>query len=60
MVVISILLIFGGEVIRPFALAIFIGIIVGTYSSIYVASPVLIYWHERFGAGAELTRKVTA
>ena len=60
MVVILILLIFGGEVIRPFALAIFIGIIVGTYSSIYVASPVLIYWHERFGAGAELTRKVTA
>lgn len=59
MVVILILLIFGGEVIRPFALAIFIGIIVGTYSSIYVASPVLIYWHERFGAGAEITRKVT-
>ncbi|MBW7997425.1 MAG: protein translocase subunit SecF [Candidatus Glassbacteria bacterium] len=61
MIVVLILLIFGGEVIRPFALAIFIGIIVGTYSSIYVASPVLIYWHNRFGAGADLTsRKATA
>lgn len=60
MMVILTLLVFGGEVIRPFALAIFIGIIVGTYSSIYVASPALIFWHERFGAGAELTRKAPA
>jgi len=57
LLVIVVLLIFGGEVIRPFALAIFIGIIVGTYSSIYIASPVLIVWHERFGEGRELARK---
>jgi len=57
--VVVILLVFGGEVIRPFALALVIGLIAGTYSTIYIASPVLIYWHERFGAGAELTRKVT-
>jgi len=36
------LLLFGGGVIHDFALALFIGIFVGTYSSIYVASPVLL------------------
>jgi preprotein translocase subunit SecF len=41
------LLLVGGEVIRDFALALFIGVLVGTYSSIFVASPILIGWHER-------------
>jgi len=59
LMVIVILLIFGGEVIRPFALAIFIGIIVGTYSSIFIAAPTLIFWHERFGEGEDLARKLT-
>ncbi len=36
------LLLFGGETIRYFVLALFIGIIVGTYSSIFVASPMLM------------------
>jgi preprotein translocase subunit SecF len=40
------LLIFGGEVIRPFAWVLTFGIIIGTYSSIYVASPILL-WIER-------------
>jgi preprotein translocase subunit SecF len=40
------LLIFGGEVIRPFAWVLTFGIIVGTFSSIYVAGPVLL-WIER-------------
>jgi len=35
---------FGGEVIHDFALAIIIGIIVGTYSSIFVASPIVFMW----------------
>jgi preprotein translocase subunit SecF len=60
MLVILILLVFGGEVIRPFATAIFIGIIVGTYSSVFVASPVLIYWHNRFGGGGELSSRKVA
>lgn len=38
------LLIFGGEVLRVFAWALLTGIIIGTYSSIYVASPILIEW----------------
>ncbi len=36
------LLIVGGEVIRPFALAMTIGVLIGTYSSIYIASPTLL------------------
>ncbi len=40
------LLIFGGDVIRPFAWVLTWGIIVGTFSSIYVASPLLL-WIER-------------
>ena len=38
------LFIFGGEVIHDFALAIIIGITIGTYSSIFVASPVVLLW----------------
>ena len=37
---------FGGEVIHNFALAMIIGVIVGTYSSIYIASPIVIQLHE--------------
>ena len=37
-----VLLIFGGEVLRGFAFVLFIGIIVGTYSSIFVASALVL------------------
>lgn len=43
MVVVA-LFFFGGEVIHDFALALLIGVLVGTYSSIYVASPIIHYW----------------
>ncbi|MBF0536957.1 MAG: protein translocase subunit SecF [Nitrospirae bacterium] len=38
------LYLFGGEVIHEFALAMILGVIVGTYSSIFVASPVVLVW----------------
>ncbi len=41
------LLIFGGEAIRPFTLALLIGVIAGTYSSIFVASQLFLDWHLR-------------
>jgi preprotein translocase subunit SecF len=44
------LLLFGGEIVRPFALAMLIGIVVGTYSSVYIASPTLLLL-ERWRAG---------
>jgi preprotein translocase subunit SecF len=46
------LLLLGGAVIRPFALAMTIGILVGTYSSIYIASPSLLWLETRFGTGS--------
>lgn len=39
----------GGEVIRPFAIAMLIGVVVGTYSSIYIAAPTLMFLEERYG-----------
>jgi preprotein translocase subunit SecF len=39
---------FGGEIIRDFSLALLIGIVIGTYSSIYVASPLLILMERWF------------
>lgn len=41
------LLLFGGEVIHDFALALVIGIIVGVYSSVFVASPLVVMWENR-------------
>lgn len=43
---VTMLLIFGGGAIRDFALALFIGVIVGTYSSVFVATPVMLLWHR--------------
>lgn len=40
------MLLFGGESIRYFVFALFIGIIAGTYSSIFVASPLLVVWQK--------------
>jgi preprotein translocase subunit SecF len=40
------LLLFGGETIRYFVLALLVGIVAGTYSSIFIASPVLVIWHK--------------
>jgi preprotein translocase SecF subunit len=44
LLVVLALLILGGGVIRPFAFALLIGVLVGTYSSIFVASPILVEW----------------
>ncbi|NLE74432.1 MAG: protein translocase subunit SecF [Actinobacteria bacterium] len=41
------ILLFGGETLKDFAFALFIGIAVGTYSSIFVAAPLLVLWKER-------------
>ncbi len=40
------LYLFGGPVLNPFAFVMTIGIVVGTYSSIYIASPVLVIWKD--------------
>ncbi len=46
-IVLAVLLVFGGEVNRGFSFALVIGIITGTYSSIYIASATVLEWTER-------------
>jgi len=41
------IMIFGGEVLFDFAFALFLGLIVGTYSSIFVASPIVYAWRQK-------------
>ncbi|MBX7219696.1 MAG: protein translocase subunit SecF [Blastocatellia bacterium] len=41
------LVVFGGEVLKSFSLCLLIGILIGTYSSIAIASPVVIWWKNR-------------
>jgi preprotein translocase subunit SecF len=40
------LLVFGGPVLRGFSLALVIGIVVGTFSSVFIASPILLTWER--------------
>jgi preprotein translocase subunit SecF len=47
LIVVTSLFILGGGIIHDFAFALIIGIVVGTYSSIYVASPILLAWQNR-------------
>ncbi|MFA5927321.1 MAG: protein translocase subunit SecF [Patescibacteria group bacterium] len=47
LIVLVSLLLLGGESIRHFILTLIIGMFVGTYSSIFVASPLIVVWHQR-------------
>jgi SecD/SecF fusion protein len=55
-VTVSILSFFGGSQLRDFSLVILIGLVVGTYSSIFVASPIVLWWSSR--KGGNLRRQV--
>ncbi len=50
------LFLFGGESIKYFSLALIIGIVIGTYSSIFLASPLLVEWYK-FGVGHKKAKK---
>ncbi|HEY2101842.1 MAG TPA: protein translocase subunit SecD [Chthoniobacterales bacterium] len=53
------LFLFGGAVLRDFSLAIIIGVVVGTYSSIFIASPIVLWWtRARGGSTSSLRREV--
>lgn len=43
------LVLFGGDVLHDFSVALLMGVIVGTYSSVFVASPILVVWHSKSG-----------
>jgi SecD/SecF fusion protein len=48
---------FGGPVLRDFSLAIIVGVIVGTYSSIFIASPIVLWWTRARGESTSTLRK---
>lgn len=54
------LLLFAGEVIRPFAWVMAFGIVTGTFSSVYVAGPVLLWIERRYPRDADERRRVQA
>jgi len=58
LLVVLALFIFGGGVIHNFAFAMLVGILVGTYSSIFVASPLLILWQDMRSGGQKKTTTV--
>ncbi|HUI67853.1 MAG TPA: protein translocase subunit SecF [Nitrospirota bacterium] len=43
------LVFFGGDVLHDFSIALLMGVVVGTYSSVFVASPILVVWHSKSG-----------
>jgi SecD/SecF fusion protein len=45
-----ILYVFGGQGIHTFAFAMLVGIVTGTYSTVYIASPIVLWLQNRFGA----------
>ena len=47
LMVVIILFVWGGEVINLFAFALIVGVLVGTYSSLFVASPVMVFFEKR-------------
>jgi len=49
------LVFFGGDVLHDFSVALLMGVVVGTYSSVFVASPILVVWHVK--SGGQLIRK---
>jgi SecD/SecF fusion protein len=48
-ITVAILSFFGGSALRDFSIMILIGLVVGTYSSIFVASPIVLWWSQRKG-----------
>jgi SecD/SecF fusion protein len=48
-VTVSILSLYGGSALRDFSIMILIGLVIGTYSSVFVASPIVLWWSQRKG-----------
>jgi preprotein translocase subunit SecF len=54
------LVLFGGEVLRSFSLALFIGIIAGTYSTIAISNPIMVWWQQRLDSASRPSGGATA
>jgi len=55
--VVLILAIFGGQVLFGFSIALVVGVVVGTYSSMYIAAPILVMWGHKFKEKEETKKK---
>jgi len=53
------LFLFGGPVLHGFSFALVVGILIGTYSSVFVASPIVLFWHNWFDKRQRATVIVT-
>ena len=51
--VVVILYIWGGNVLQPFSLALIIGVVIGTYSSLFIASPIMFLLDKKFNIDIE-------
>lgn len=49
LMVLVVLILFGGVVLRPMAIILVVGVMAGTYSSNFIASPILVLWEKLFG-----------
>ncbi len=58
--VVAVLYVFGGEVLRDFAFALLVGVVTGTYSSIFVAAPIIVDWEKWSQARERSGRKAVA
>jgi preprotein translocase subunit SecF len=56
LIVLIVLFVFGGEVTRGFAFTLIVGVIIGTYSSIYIASALVIEWINRSQVKAKVAK----
>ena len=53
LIVVGVLYIYGGNVLRPFALALIIGVTIGTYSSLFIASPIMYLLDKKYNIETE-------
>jgi preprotein translocase subunit SecF len=56
MMVVLILFFFGGEVIHDFTFALIVGLVTGTYSTVYIASPVVLFWEQHISSRKRVRR----
>jgi len=54
--VVLVLFFFGGPVIHDFTFAMIVGLISGTYSTVYIASPVVLFWEEHISGRRRVRR----
>ena len=53
LLVVMVLFLYGGNVLKPFAFTLIVGVVLGTYSSLFVASPIMLYLEEKFNLEVE-------